>query len=228
VARARTRWNGEFDSSTEQHNQKRRLILREAGAAFNEHGFRNVSLDDVGEKLGISKTVCYYYFRDKNHLLLSCVEIGFGLAEGALDVAEALDGSGLDKTVVFMRSYVQGITSDLGTCAVFNELHSLQPSDLQAVRARQRAFGRRLLKLVEAGMADGSIQVGNARSAVGWIVSAPLMIPRLSQMWQTGGTADLAEDYASYTRRSLRIGFSNALFLPHGAPNTALDGPRRV
>ena len=28
--------------------------------------------------------------------------------------------------------------------------------------------------------------------------------------------------------KSRRIGFSNALFLPHGAPNTALDGPRRV
>ena len=203
MARARTRWNGEFDSTAEQHNQKRRLILREAGAAFNEHGFRNVSLDKVGEKLGISKTVCYYYFRDKNHLLLSCVEIGFELAEGALDVAEALHASGLDRAAAFMRSYVQGITSELGTCAVLTELHSLQPADLQAVRARQRRFGRRLLKLVEAGMADGSIQVENARSAVSWIVSAPLMIPRLSQMWQTRGTSELAEDYAGYTRRSL-------------------------
>ena len=124
MARARTRWNGEFDSSTEQHNQKRRLILREAGAAFNEHGFRNVSLDDVGEKLGISKTVCYYYFRDKNHPLLSCVEIGFGLAEGALDVAEALDGR-----VLFDGSSIEGfvrieesdmfLKPDLATFQVF-------------------------------------------------------------------------------------------------------------
>jgi AcrR family transcriptional regulator len=206
VSRPRARWNGEFDVTSEQHNAKRRLILREAGAAFNEHGFRNVSLDEVALKLGISKTVCYYYFRDKNHLLLSCVEIGFELAEHALDVAEATDGKAIDKVVEFTRRYVSGITSELGTCAVLTELNSLNADDLKAVRARQRTFGRRLLKLVEAGQADGSIVVDDARAAVSWIVSAPLMIPRLTQLWQHQGTAWLGDNYAEFTRRSLRPG----------------------
>ncbi|GGC86574.1 TetR/AcrR family transcriptional regulator [Chelatococcus reniformis] len=203
VTQARPRWNGEFESSSEQQALKRRLILREAGAAFNERGFRNVSLDEVAVKLGISKTVCYYYFRDKNHLLLSCVEIGFELAEHALDVAEALDGRGLDRVVAFTRTYVEGITSDFGSCAVLTDMNSLHADDLKAVRTRQRQFGRRLIKLVEAGQADGSIDVANARAAVSWIVSAPLMIPRLTELWQSQGTAWLADHYAEFTRRSL-------------------------
>ena len=197
------RWNGEFEASTQQQTLKRRLILREAGAAFNAHGFRNVSLDEVALKLGISKTVCYYYFRDKNHLLLSCVEIGFELAENALRVAEAADGKGIDKVAAFTRAYVEGITSELGTCAVLTELNSLNEDDLSAVRGRQRAFGRRLLKLVELGQSDGSIVVADARAAVSWIVSAPLMIPRLSGLLHTQGVARLAEHYAEFTRRSL-------------------------
>ncbi|MFY4519898.1 TetR/AcrR family transcriptional regulator, partial [Escherichia coli] len=146
MTRARTRWNGEFDPTSAQQALKRRLILREAGAAFSDRGFRNVSLDEVALRLGISKTVCYYYFRDKNHLLLSCVEIGFELAERALDVAENMAAPGIDKVVEFTRTYVEGITSELGTGAVLTELNSLSEADLKVVRARQRLFGRRLLK----------------------------------------------------------------------------------
>jgi AcrR family transcriptional regulator len=203
VARARPRWNGEFDVSSEQQALKRRLMLREAGAAFNERGFHNVSLDEVATRLGISKTVFYYYFRDKNHLLLSCVEIGFELAEDALDVAEAAGGPALDKVVAFTRTYVQGITSEFGTCAVLTDLNSLQADDLKGVRLRQRAFGRRLKKLVDLGLADGSIKVSDSRAAVSWIVSAPLMIPHLTRLWQKQGTAWLCDHYVEFTRRSL-------------------------
>lgn len=203
MTRARRRWNGEFEPSTEDQALKRRLILREAAAAFNERGFHNVSLDEVAVKLGISKTVCYYYFRDKNHLLLSCVEIGFELAEHALAAAEASDGKALDKVVEFTRTYVKNITSELGTCAVLTDLNSLNEADLKAVRARQRVFSRRLIKLVQLGQEDGSIQVSDSRVAVSWIVSAPLMIPQLSQLWQKQGTAWLADHYAEFTRRSL-------------------------
>lgn len=203
MTRERARWNGEFDPSAEQHAAKRRLILREAGVAFNRHGFRNVSLDDVAVRLGISKTVCYYYFRDKNHLLLSCVEIGFELAERALDAAEALDAPGLERVVLFTREYVRSITSELGSCAVLTELHSLADADLKAVRARQRAFGRRLIKLIDTGRADGSIDIDDPRAAVSWIVSPVLMIPRLAELWGRRGTAWMADSFAEFTRRSL-------------------------
>lgn len=206
MRRERARWNGEFDPSAEQHAAKRRLILREAGAAFNRQGFRNVSLDDVAVRLGISKTVCYYYFRDKNHLLLSCVELGFEFAEQALAAAEALDAPGLERVVLFTREYVCSITSELGSCAVLNELHSLAEADLKAVRSRQRAFGRRLIRLIEAGRADSSIAVDDPRAAVSWIVSPALMIPRLTELWGRRGVAWMADSFAEFTRRSLSAG----------------------
>jgi AcrR family transcriptional regulator len=202
-SRSRRRWNGEFSPSTEDQAAKRRLILREAGALFNERGFHNVSLDEVAVKLGITKTVCYYYFKDKNHLLLSCVEIGFELAERALDAAEAAAGQALDQVVEFTRCYVRNITSELGTCAVLTDLQSLNEADLKAVRARQRLFSRRLVALIKRGIEDGSIQVSDSRVAVSWIVSGPLMIPKLSDLWKKQGTAWLADHYAEFTRRSL-------------------------
>ncbi|MFO1080033.1 MAG: TetR/AcrR family transcriptional regulator [Reyranellaceae bacterium] len=203
MARPRRRWNGAFEPSNDDHDLKRRLLLREAGAAFSERGFHNVSLDQVALRLGVSKTVCYYYFKDKNHLLLSCIEIGFQLADQALDTAEATEGTALDKVVAFTRAYVGNITSELGTCAVLTDLQSLAEADLKAVQARQRQFSRRLIRLIKLGLEDGSIQVSDPRVAVSWIVSGPLMIPKLSHLWQSQGTAWLADHYAEFTRRSL-------------------------
>lgn len=201
---ARKRWNGEFETSAEQQAIKRRLLLREAGAAFTDRGFHNVSLDELAARLGISKTVFYYYFRDKNHLLQNCVEIGFELAETALDRAEALDACGLERAACFMHAYVTGITSEMGACAVLTELNSLNADDLAVVRKRQRAFGRRLVRLIEEGRKDGSIETDNARVAASWILSPPLGIPRLSQLWQVQDGKGLADRYADLVRRSLR------------------------
>ena len=105
--------------------------------------------------------------------------------------------------VEFTRAYVRNITSELGTCAVLTDLHSLNEADLKAVRARQRLFSRRLIKLIKLGIEDGSIQVKDSRVAVSWIVSGPLMIPKLIDLWKKQGTAWLAEHYAEFTRRSL-------------------------
>ncbi|TXL74428.1 TetR/AcrR family transcriptional regulator [Vineibacter terrae] len=203
VARIKLRWNGEVESSEEQQRLKRRVILREAGRAFNERGFHNVSLDEVALELGISKTVFYYYFRNKNDVLLSCVEIGFELAEEALRAAETQEGTGLDRIATFVRTYVEGINSELGTCAVFSELNSLHPDDLKKVRKRQRMFGRRVMKLVTQGIADGSVAVEDVKSAAGWIISPPLMMPRVPEFWRDRSGAQLATWYADFARRAL-------------------------
>ena len=203
MTRAKPKWNGEFDAVASIQTAKRRMLLREAAAGFNERGFHNVSLDEVAARLGITKAVCYYYFRDKNDLLRSCIEIGFELAEQALKVGEGTRGSGLDKVVAMTRSYVEGLTSELGACAVVGDLNSLQDDDLKVVRQRQRAFGRRLEKMVQRGMDDGSIDVDDARATASWIVSAPLMIPRLAGLWQKGGIDALADKYAGLARRAL-------------------------
>jgi len=203
VARTKLRWNGEFESSEEQHRLKRRVILREVGRAFNERGFYNVSLEEVALRLGISKTVFYYYFRDKNDLLLSCIDIGFELAETALQKAEATEGNGLDRVTAFTRAYVEGITSELGACAVLAELNAVRDEDRKTVRKRQRVFGRRLLKLVIQGVDDGSIEVEDPKSAVSWIISPPLMARRLNEFWEGQGASRLADWYADFARRSL-------------------------
>lgn len=49
-------------------------ILTEAADLFFRYGIRNITMDDIAEKLGISKRTIYETFKDKNELLINCFE----------------------------------------------------------------------------------------------------------------------------------------------------------
>src|SRR4051794_470703 len=44
-------------------------IVDVAAELFRERGFRGTRLDDVAERLGVTRAALYYYFEDKNELL---------------------------------------------------------------------------------------------------------------------------------------------------------------
>src|SRR5690606_20988958 len=59
---------------------------------FSKHGYRNSSLVDVAKKAGVTKGVIYYYFRDKEHLLIKALTRALKSAKA---VEIGLDLSGL-------------------------------------------------------------------------------------------------------------------------------------
>ena len=52
---------------------KRDAVLRAAAQAFNENGFHKTSLDDVAERLNVTKPTIYYYVKNKDQILFECV-----------------------------------------------------------------------------------------------------------------------------------------------------------
>jgi AcrR family transcriptional regulator len=49
-------------------------ILKEAAREFFQFGIRNVTMDEIAHKLGISKRTIYETFKDKTELLITCLE----------------------------------------------------------------------------------------------------------------------------------------------------------
>ena len=197
------RWNGEIDTSEQQQLAKRRLLLREAGRAFGERGFHNTTLDDVALSLGISKTIFYHYFGNKNDVLKTCVEIGFEIADGALATVLTQELDGLGRVTEFVRLYVEAITSEIGACAVVLEMKSLRAEDYQRFLTRQRAFDRKLRNLVQSGIDDGSIADTDVRAAVSWIMGGPSMLARWFRPSGRISAQEIASHYAAFARRSL-------------------------
>ena len=50
---------------------KEREILNAAEETFSQFGYENTKMDDIAEKLGISKGLVYFYFNSKEKLIMS-------------------------------------------------------------------------------------------------------------------------------------------------------------
>jgi len=69
--------NSGINVMTNESNLSRGLlkerIITEAFAAFTQNGIKNITMDDIANRLGISKRTLYETFTDKEDLLIACL-----------------------------------------------------------------------------------------------------------------------------------------------------------
>jgi AcrR family transcriptional regulator len=90
--------------------ERERQMIQIAEEVFAERGYAAASMDDIAERVGVSKPMLYEYFRSKEGLLIACVaqaraelrEATERAAAGATTAEEALR-SGLLAFFVFVR-----------------------------------------------------------------------------------------------------------------------------
>ncbi|MDQ2803370.1 MAG: TetR/AcrR family transcriptional regulator, partial [Pseudomonadota bacterium] len=89
-------WRNTIPSRDELYEAKREVLLREAASAFNRHGFHATSLDDIAQRLGLTKAALYHYFPSKQTLLSACFTRAMEVAFASLDRARGEGGTGRD------------------------------------------------------------------------------------------------------------------------------------
>jgi len=140
-----------------EREQKREAVLQAAVRAFNARGFHAASLDEVATALQISKPTIYHYLGNKEQVLLECVARGLEQLQGAADAALQEDGNGLDRLRSFLTRYAEINMADFGRCVIRTGEEMLSPDGAKRFRAFKREIDQSLRRLIEAGIADGSI-----------------------------------------------------------------------
>lgn len=77
--------------------QRRNEILRSATELFFEKPYDNVSMDDIAQKIELSKTTLYLYFKNKQSLYFSVVVKGMKILSNELENAKSGDKTGLNQ-----------------------------------------------------------------------------------------------------------------------------------
>jgi AcrR family transcriptional regulator len=144
---------------------KREAVLRAAAQAFNENGFHKTSLDDVAERLNVTKPTIYYYVKSKDEILFECVRIGLEMLEEASAKVGLSDETGLGKLVALWRVYAGIVTQDFGRCLILVGEDPLPPDTRKELRALKGRIDKRFRAAVEEGIADGSIRSCNPKLA---------------------------------------------------------------
>ena len=161
-----TRWANALPSRAEQSDIKRKAIIREAARVFNRRGSHGTTLDDVADRLGVTKAALYRYVDNKNDLLCACHAEAMEIANEQLAIGEREGRNGLDKIRIAMTGYLLSVVSDMGIPVLILEENALAEGTAGPIIALRDAFEKRLRELVEEGIRDGSILPVNPKLAV--------------------------------------------------------------
>jgi len=203
AAVSQSHWKA-FASRRRDPVTKREAVLQTAAQLFLEKSYSRTSLNDVAERLNITKPALYHYFHSKEDILLECYRLGTGLIEEILnDIADHC-GTGLEKVEAFIYSYANVMTINFGRCVMRLDEGDLASEALAEVRAYKRKTDRRLRSFIQEGIADGSITRCDAKLAAFSIAGALNWIC----MWYEPHGALSPEEIATQFARTLTQGLA--------------------
>src|SRR5882672_11862311 len=86
-----------FENRRRARDEKREAVLRTAVQLFLEQGYHHATLNEVAERLNITKPALYNYFRGKDEILYECWAIGAERVDDRIGEIAAAGGTGLAK-----------------------------------------------------------------------------------------------------------------------------------
>ena len=186
---------------------KRERTVGAAVDVFYDKGYDNTTLDQVAERLGVTKPFIYSNFGAKTALLAEICSRGVQAAEGALDVVLSKRLAPRATLELFAQDYVTAVLETQKHIAVYvREEKNLEPGDARRIGAMRREFFAKITKLLEKGAAAGEFEFDDARMTALGIGGAVTW----STFWyRPDGRLSLAEIATSMTK--LILGMAGAI-----------------
>jgi AcrR family transcriptional regulator len=181
------------DDRARERELKREAVLRAAARAFNEKGFHNTSLDEVAERLNVTKPTLYHYVKSKDDILAECTRIGIAIVTEAASDPGSPHDTGYEKLVSVMRKYAEIVTMDFGRCVVLVGEDDLSVEGRKELRALKKLIDRTFRRCVEEGVKDGTIASCNPKFAAFTVAGALSWIARWYDEKGPLGPAEIGE-----------------------------------
>jgi AcrR family transcriptional regulator len=162
----------------DQREKKRQAVLQTAARLFNERGFHATSLDDIAERLHVSKPTLYYYVKSKDDILLECVRQALAMMQAGIAEVRQGGGRALDQLRACMRIYAGIVLDDFGRCVIRIGEDPLPPPLKKELRRLKAGIDHEFRHLVQEGVAEGSIRPCDPKLAAFMLAGALSWIGR--------------------------------------------------
>jgi AcrR family transcriptional regulator len=166
-------------------SQQRDRVLKAAAHCFNRKGYSGTSLKDVANMLGLTDPALYYYVKNKEELVYLCYVRAADVGREAMHSAVAEGGTGLEQARRYLRYHIEIMVGERGPIAIMSEIPSLKPEHRDEVLELSRQHSKNFEDILEAGIADGSIEACDVRMTGNAIMGSINWIPK----WFHGGEA---------------------------------------
>lgn len=149
---------------------KRGRILEEASALFHANGYGGTTLDQVAERLHVTKPFLYSYFRNKGDILAAICEIGIRESLEALEEAEGKADTAVKQLRLTLTRVAEIIIERHEYIVVYQrEMMYLDRARAQQILRLRHEFDSRIAKLVERAQKEGAITLDDAPAMSVWM-----------------------------------------------------------
>ncbi|MBV9923306.1 MAG: TetR/AcrR family transcriptional regulator [Pseudonocardia sp.] len=161
---------GAAPQSRVQRKRGRRIqeILTVAAELFGERGFDAVSLDDVAERLDVTKGSLYHYFASKEELVSAAIQtLGSAWFQRLRDLPAAAEGPAPARLRALIREHVTVAVQDHpAALRLFLVPDEWPPAQRAAIKELRRRHDRLFRDVVEEGVATGEFAVVDLDTAL--------------------------------------------------------------
>ena len=163
TADSREPWKA-FEVRQRSKGVKIDAVLATAARLFLEHGYQKTTMSMLAARLQVTKPALYYYFPNKEEILVECYRVGILEIESFLRNPGETAGTGLDRLRRYIRSYTTAVlTFDFGRCVATIDDAELSENTKLGVRELKRQIDYSLRTLTEESIADGSMSHCNSK-----------------------------------------------------------------
>jgi AcrR family transcriptional regulator len=143
---------------------KRKRIMDAARRLFYEKGYERTTLDDIAERLQVTKPFIYSYYKNKNELLHEIAQQCIGECLEAQSRILASKLSTADKLARIVEEVARIIIDNQANTIIYlREEMNLDWHVAQKIREQRNEFDHRNMKLLRDGARSGALKVVDER-----------------------------------------------------------------
>lgn len=173
-------------------------ILKSAAIAFRRLGYHGATVEQIAAALEMKKGNLYYYYRNKEEILLACHQYSLDRLLALLEEVEQSGATPDEKLRRLIVSFVHTILDELHGTALFLDLEALTPPHRTLVVARRDQFDHGMRRVIEDGVHTGVFGNIDAKLLSFAILGAVNWIPRWYQPTGPASSQDIADQFADY------------------------------
>ena len=173
-------------------------ILKSAAIAFRRLGYHGATVEQIAATLKMKKGNLYYYYRNKEEILLACHQYSLDRLLALLEEVEHSDAAPDAKLRRLIVSFVHTILDELHGTALFLDLEALTSAHRKLVVARRDQFDHGMRRVIEDGVRTGVFGRIDAKLLSFAILGAVNWIPRWYQPNGPASSQEIADQFADY------------------------------
>jgi AcrR family transcriptional regulator len=133
----------------------RRRLLTAATSAFSQNGYDRTSIDVIAEGAGLPKSGLYYYFPNKQALIVAIAEEATGLIQARLDEIERQALPPDAELEAAISEHARLIIERLPAMRVLLRELPQEAPELKRIATERIRYRQRLMKIIRRGIGAG-------------------------------------------------------------------------